>query len=250
MLASGKSLQPFRTVKDHDAFLARLAQVPPIFDQAIADMREGVRAGVVQPRPVMEKVVPQLDALAADTPEASAFWGAVAAMPEGFPPAERERLTAAYRLPRCRDTAGYAALPEALLAGYRDLRARVNALLPRLRPGVFYVNTHDLRGQPKFGMETLSLHEASPGHQFQISIAQEVTGLPRFRRFGGYVAYAEGWALYAESIGKELGLFTDPLQWYGRLSDELQIREWIAAERARASRPPGPAVSSGARAVP
>jgi uncharacterized protein (DUF885 family) len=91
-----------------------------------------------------------------------------------------------------------------------------------MRPGVFYVNTYNLRAQPRFGMETLSLHEASPGHHFQVSIAQELTGLPRFRRFAGsYVAYSEGWALYAESIGRELGLFTDPYQWYGRLSDEM-----------------------------
>ena len=91
------------------------------------------------------------------------------------------------------------------------------------RPGIFYVNTFNLKAQPIFGMETLLLHEASPGHHFQISIAQEITGLPGFRRFGGYNAYAEGWALYAESLGRELGLFTDPYQWYGRLSDE-QLR--------------------------
>jgi uncharacterized protein (DUF885 family) len=268
-------------------------------------------------------------------------------MPESFPAADRERLTAAYRaaivgevlpayrrlrdfvrdeyLPRCRDTAGYAALPDGrawyahrvkastttdltpdqiheiglrevarirsdmeavkaqvgfqgdlaaffkwlredprfyyasaddLLAGFRELQKKVNALLPRefdvfpradyevraveafraksmaggeympgtpdgKRPGVFYVNTYNLKAQPKYGMETLSLHEASPGHHFQISIAQEVTDLPKFRRFNGYVAYAEGWALYSESIGKELGMFTDPFQYYGRLSDEL-----------------------------
>ena len=92
------------------------------------------------------------------------------------------------------------------------------------RPGIFYVNTFDLKAQPKFGMETLSLHEASPGHHFQGSIQQELTGLPKFRRFGGvYTAYAEGWALYAEYLGKELGLFTDPYQWFGRLNDE-QLR--------------------------
>jgi uncharacterized protein (DUF885 family) len=89
------------------------------------------------------------------------------------------------------------------------------------RPGIFYINTFNLKAQPRFGLETLSLHEAAPGHHFQISIQQELTGLPRFRRFNNYTAYAEGWALYAESIGKELGLFTDPYQWYGRLSDEM-----------------------------
>jgi uncharacterized protein (DUF885 family) len=89
------------------------------------------------------------------------------------------------------------------------------------RPGVFYVNTFNLKAQPRFGMETLSLHEASPGHHFQISIAQEIDELPRFRRFGGQMAYFEGWALYAESLGKELGLFTDPYSYYGHLSDEM-----------------------------
>lgn len=153
----------------------------------------------------------------------------------------------------------YYSNPEDLMAGYRALQTRINTLLPKLfdiapkadyavreveafraqsaagasyqspsadgaRPGVFYVNTFNLVAQPIFGMETLSLHEASPGHHFQIAIAQEDTSLPKFRRFDThYVAYVEGWALYAESLGKELGLFTDPYQWYGRLSDE-QLR--------------------------
>lgn len=91
------------------------------------------------------------------------------------------------------------------------------------RPGIFYINTHDLKAQPKFLMETLSVHEAAPGHHFQIAIQQEVEGLPSFRKFGGYTVFAEGWALYAESLGKEMGLFTDPYMWYGRLVDE-QLR--------------------------
>ena len=146
--------------------------------------------------------------------------------------------------------------PEDLIAAYEDVRRRVNAALPKLfshfpradyvvrpieafraeasagaqyqppapdgsRPGVFYVNTFNLKAQPKFGMETLSLHEASPGHHFQGSMQMELTDLPRFRRFGGYVAYSEGWALYSESLGRELGLFADPMSWYGRLNDEM-----------------------------
>jgi uncharacterized protein (DUF885 family) len=90
------------------------------------------------------------------------------------------------------------------------------------RPGIFYVNTFNLKAQPKFGMTTLSLHEASPGHHFQISIQQEITDMPRFRRFlVGYTAYVEGWALYAESLGNEMKLFDDPYQYFGHLNDEM-----------------------------
>ncbi len=89
------------------------------------------------------------------------------------------------------------------------------------RPGVFYVNTFNLKAQPIFGVETLYLHEAIPGHHFQVSLAQEQQELPEYRRFKDYTAFSEGWALYVESIGKEMGLFTDPYQYYGRLSDEL-----------------------------
>jgi uncharacterized protein (DUF885 family) len=91
------------------------------------------------------------------------------------------------------------------------------------RPGIFYINAYNLKAQPKYLMETLSIHEAAPGHHFQIAIQQEVESLPDFRKFGGYTVFAEGWALYAESLGKEMGLFSDPYMWYGRLSDE-QLR--------------------------
>ncbi len=89
------------------------------------------------------------------------------------------------------------------------------------RPGVYYVNTVDMRGVPIFEMETLAHHEAIPGHHMQIAIAQELTGLPKFRRFGGNTAYDEGWALYAEYFPKEYGFYQDPYQDFGRLYDEL-----------------------------
>jgi len=89
------------------------------------------------------------------------------------------------------------------------------------RPGVFYINTYNLKAQPKWGMMTLSLHEAAPGHHFQLSIQQELEGLPKFQRFGGQTAFIEGWALYSEHLGIEMGLFDDPYQLFGKLADEM-----------------------------
>jgi uncharacterized protein (DUF885 family) len=91
------------------------------------------------------------------------------------------------------------------------------------REGVFYFNTYDLPSRKTWGMETLYLHEAVPGHHFQISLAQENSTLPNFMRFGGNTAYVEGWALYAEWTGYELGMFKDPYQKFGNLNDE-QLR--------------------------
>lgn len=144
----------------------------------------------------------------------------------------------------------------AALTSYRELKPRIDARLPELfgrlprtdyeirpfeafraaqvpggqyqrgapdgsRRGVFYINTENLRALPNYITETLTLHEASPGHHFQVTIAQELTGLPRLRRFGQLPAFQEGWALYAESLGPELGLYGDPLQWYGHLTDGI-----------------------------
>lgn len=89
------------------------------------------------------------------------------------------------------------------------------------RPGVFYYNAYDLPSRSNAGVETLFLHEAVPGHHFQISLAQENEALPEFQRFGGNTAFAEGWALYAESLGPELGMFKDPYQLMGRYNDEM-----------------------------
>lgn len=143
-----------------------------------------------------------------------------------------------------------------LLSGYRDIAKRIDPELPRLfrtlprltygirpieafraasapgaqynsgsaeagRPGWFMANTSDLPSRPKWDMETLTLHEAVPGHHLQITIAQELKDLPPFRRFGGFTAFSEGWALYAESLGSELGLFKDPYSRYGNLSAEM-----------------------------
>jgi uncharacterized protein (DUF885 family) len=89
------------------------------------------------------------------------------------------------------------------------------------RPGIFYVPVIDAKKFNVVGMEDLFLHEAIPGHHYQISIQQENDSLPKFRRYGWYGAYGEGWALYTESLGKELGLYTDPYQYFGSLSEEM-----------------------------
>ncbi|MDO8420124.1 MAG: DUF885 domain-containing protein [Rubrivivax sp.] len=151
--------------------------------------------------------------------------------------------------------------PEALLAGYRDIAKRIDAELPLLfvelprapygvqpmpahmgpnraeyysgpaldgtRAGTFYANTMGWRTKPTWGMETLVAHEAVPGHHLQIARATELRGLPNFRRSGfGYTAFTEGWALYAETLGSELGLYTEPTSRFGHL-------QWQAFRAAR-----------------
>ena len=144
--------------------------------------------------------------------------------------------------------------PEDMLAGYRDIAKRADAELPKLfavlprqpygiramrpeegnnaehytsgaadgsRAGYFEANVNDLTTRPKWNMETLLLHEAVPGHHLQTARALEMTQLPRFRRFTWFVAYGEGWALYAESLGDEMGFYKDPYQKFGNLSAEM-----------------------------
>jgi len=150
----------------------------------------------------------------------------------------------------------YYTRPEDLLAGYKDIIKKSSAQLARFfadvprspvdvkavpevgaenqagayyepgtpdgsRPGYFFANLSKLDSRPKWEMETLTLHESVPGHHLQIARAQEIKGLPEFRRFGWYVAFGEGWALYAESLGGEMGFYTDPYSRFGHLNDEL-----------------------------
>ena len=89
------------------------------------------------------------------------------------------------------------------------------------RPGTYYANTYKMRMMPKYQMEALAYHEGIPGHHMQISIAQELDGLPKFRKYGGYTAYTEGWGLYSEFIPKEMGFYSDPYSDFGRLAMEL-----------------------------
>jgi uncharacterized protein (DUF885 family) len=352
-LGSGKGAQPFRSVKDYDDWLSRASKAPAVLDQAIANMREGVKQNIVQPRVLMEKVIPQLDANIVADPEKSIFWGPIANFPKDFSATDKERLTAAYRslisaqlvpayqrlrdyisseyLARSRETFGMGALPngaawyahkvhdntmrsltpamvhqigldevariqkgmrevardlgytkpvktlpelkeffgwmkarddmyfksrEELLKAYQDFDANVAPILsnyfnlrpkapyevrlveefreasassgsyqgPPLdgsRPGIFYVNAYDLKARPRSALAALSLHEAAPGHHFQIALQRELTGLPMFRRFSGDTAYNEGWGLYAEYLGYEMGIYKDPVQRFGALDAEL-----------------------------
>lgn len=89
------------------------------------------------------------------------------------------------------------------------------------RGGYYYINTYDLKSRPLYEMEALSLHEAVPGHHLQLALQQELTGLPPFRRFTDFTAYIEGWALYAERLGLEVGFYQDPYSDFGRLTFEM-----------------------------
>jgi len=89
------------------------------------------------------------------------------------------------------------------------------------RPGVYYANLYDMKAMPTYQMAALAYHEGIPGHHMQLAIKQELTGIPMFRKFGGYTAHTEGWGLYSEFIPKEIGLYQDPYSDFGRLAMEL-----------------------------
>jgi uncharacterized protein (DUF885 family) len=344
--AGGEASQPIGTVKEYDAYLSRVAQMPAWIDQAIANMRTGMKKGITQPKAIMVSGLPAFQKLVSATPEASIFYTPITKLPAAFSDADKQRLTTAYRetvadkvmpalarlatflekeyIPACRTSTGLGALPdgaawyqarvanstttslkpdeihaiglkevariqaqfevlgpklgytgpaaglpvwvaaqskfypfkteEEVQAVYHKLNDVLDTKLPLMftlqpkakldlrlepelsratasdhytapagdgsRPGVFWSVVNDPAKYGSTGMTTLFLHEGKPGHHFHIALMQELN-LPNFRKFGGNNAFTEGWALYSETLGKEMGLFEDPAQYFGHLNDEL-----------------------------
>jgi uncharacterized protein (DUF885 family) len=345
---SSGNTAPYKTVKDYQDGLARFDGFVVYLDRAIGRMREGIASGRVPPRLVAERVIDQLDAALASTPEASPFYGPIRALPPSFAEADKQRFQAAYRtaiverirpayqrladfmrrgyLPATRTgSPGVGAMPngrayydyqletmttlrtgadaihrtglaevariradmlrlqrrigfkgplpeffdhlkqdakykfespQALIAAYTRVGERVGRALGQLfarlpeskleiravpkelesavagayyqvgtpdgsRPGVFYINTGDLPTRTAPRVTALYLHEALPGHHLQSSIAQEAADLPPLLRFTWNVGYGEGWGLYAEWLGHEMGLYDDAIQHFGALDMEM-----------------------------
>ncbi len=345
---SGTGSQPFKTVQDYQNWLKRLQAFSVWSNTAIKNLQKGVDTGMVLPRALVMKMIPQMRAMEVTDPTKSLFYGPVSNFPKSFSDTEKSMLKEAYRkaimqavvptykklgdylqnqyLPHARSTSGYSAMtggaamykylvkqqtttdktpeeiyqlglkevarirvkmdsiknsvgfkgdlkaffeymkndrkfmpyktPQQVLAAFEDIHKRMEPNLKKMfnhvpktpfeirqteafraasasaeynqgsadgsRPGIFYVPILDASTfNTTSGMESLFLHEAIPGHHYQISLTQENTSLPKFRRFGGDNAYVEGWALYCESLGKELGLYTDPYQYMGALGDEI-----------------------------
>lgn len=345
-MATGQSSQPISTPAEYRVFLARLKELAPWLDQAVVNMRAGIKAGIVLPKALVVAALPQYRKLASATPETNLFYAPINNMPAGFSEADKRALTAQYRreidsrlnpaarrladflekeyLPAARASAGWSALPggqawyaakvaesttttltpeeihqiglrevariqaefavvgpkmgytgapaglakwagtqekyrpfktaDEILEHYRKLNLEVEPKLAALftlrpkapleqrlepeltratasdhysppsldgtRPGIFWSVVNDPTQYQSTKMTTLLLHEGSPGHHFQMALQQELA-LPDFRKFAFQSAFAEGWALYAETLGKEMGLFDKPDQYFGHLNDEL-----------------------------
>jgi uncharacterized protein (DUF885 family) len=341
------ALAPAARLSDYENLVARLERVPPLVDQTIALMEEGLERGLTPPRIALRDVPEQVADQIVNDPLKSRMLEAFTRWPAGIAEADRRRLTeravTAYRervapafrrlhrfltetyLPACRESTSAAALPggealyaynvrwhtttdlapariheiglaevkrireamdrvirdsgfrdgfeafleflrtdprfyytaaDELLRGYRDIAKRADPELARLfgrlpqtpygvrpvpaeiapsqttayyepgslsagRAGYMYANTYKLEARPKWEMEALTLHEAVPGHHLQIALAQEREGLPEFRRHSSYTAFVEGWALYAERLGEEMGFYTDPYSKFGQLTYEM-----------------------------
>lgn len=347
-LGSGSGNQPFNSVKDYENFLKRISAFSTWCDTAIVNMRTGMERGIVYPKILMERVLPEMQGLISADVNKSVFYQPVLKLDtlkisdddkrritDAYTKAIKDEINPSYQkiydfvkdeyIPKARTTAGISAIPggtdyynylvkfwttttmtpdqifelgqsevkrlhtemenvmkevgfqgnlkeffaylhkdekffpyktkEEVLNGYRSIEDREKPNLDKLfnvfpktrleireteafreasasaeynqgsadgsRPGIFYVPIIDPTKFNDISMEDLFLHEAIPGHHYQISLQQENTSLPDFRRFIWYGAYGEGWALYSESLGKELGLYKDPYQYFGMLSEEM-----------------------------
>ncbi len=347
-LGSGDGSQPFHSVKDYDDWLKRISGFTVWVDTAIVNFRKGISSGMVLPKSLVVKMIPQMNDLVVTDPTKSLFYGPITKFPKDFSDADKTRLTEAYKkailtelvpaykklgnflkteyLPKARTTSGIGALPngkdwyayqvrfwtttnktpeeifdlgekevarirgemetvknqvgfkgdlnaffdylkkdpkfypyktpEDVLKAFQNIHDKIKPNVARIfnktpktafeirrteafreasasaeynpgsadgsRPGIFYVPIPDAKAfNVTSGMESLFLHEAIPGHHYQVSLQQENTDLPKFMRFSFNSAYGEGWALYTESLGKELGLYTDPYQYMGALGDEI-----------------------------
>ena len=345
--AGGTGAQPFKTEKDYTNFLKRMDKYAVWIDSAMVYMKKGMAKGVVLPKSLTVKLIPQFAEMATPNIEDNLFYSAIKLMPASFPDSIKEDLTAKYTatintklipqykkmadflnkeyLPASRTTSGIGSLPfgkelyaayvkqwtttemtpeqihelglkevarlnaemekvktqvgfkgtlleffeevrnkkelkpftkpEEVIANFQSIYTRIKpnvdklfALQPKTkfeirrteafrektasaeynqgtadgtRPGIFYVPISDVANYNMYGDEDLFLHEAIPGHHFQISLQQENESLPDFRKFNWFGAYGEGWALYTESLGKELGLYQDPYQYFGMLGNEM-----------------------------
>lgn len=345
--AGGTSVQPFKTEKDYVHFLKRLDIYSVWIDSAMVYMKKGMAKGVILPKALTEKLIPQFAEMPTPKIEDNLFYSSIKLMPATFSEETKKDLTAKYTtiinkklipqykkmtdflkneyLPASRTTSGFGSLsfgkdlyviysrqwtttemtpdeihnlglkevarlntemekvknqvgfkgtlkdffnevrnkpelkpfkkPEEVIANFYKIYARVKPNVDKLfslqpktkfeirrteafreksaaagysqgaadgsRPGIFYVPIPDISDYNTFRDEDLFLHEAIPGHHFQISLQQESTTLPDFRKFNWFGAYGEGWALYTESLGKELGMYQDPYQYFGMLGSEM-----------------------------
>lgn len=346
-LAGGTSTQPFKTVDDYDRWLKRVDAYLPFLDTCMVKMKKGIATGVVLPRVLIQRMIPQVESFTDKPLREHLFYAPILLMPETFSAEERKRLTDAYSqmvttrlvpkylelrdflvntyLPAGRETSGISAVPhgtevfnhlikyytttnmtaseihqlglsevqririemervkeqlgfkgdmraffnhvrtsreqmpfktpEEVIAHFNEIQNRMSVRLGEvfdLRPkagfrvqrteafreasasaeylpgskdgsreGVFYVPIPDVKNYNKFADEALFLHEAIPGHHYQLSLQQENKELPEFLHPESMSVFVEGWALYAESLGKELGLYDDPYQYFGMLSMEM-----------------------------
>jgi len=345
--AGGSSAQPFKTEKDYKNFLKRMDSYSVWIDSAIVYMKKGIDKGMVLPKSLTVKMIPQFESMVTPNVEDNLFYSTIKSFPKDFSEEEKNSLKKEYTaviteklepqfkkmtaflkneyLPASRSTSGIGSLPngaalykvyakqwttttktpeeihtlglkevariksemekvkeqvgfkgtineffehvktkpelmafkkpEEVIANFEKIYQTIKPNVDKLfslqpkslfeikrteafrektasaeynqgtadgsRPGIFYVPIPDVTSYNCYGDEDLFLHEAIPGHHFQISLQQENQQLPDFRKFAWFGAYGEGWALYTESLGKELGLYTDPYQYFGMLGNEM-----------------------------